>query len=308
MYDVYFDKVILPVAPSKIKTDIKSNDQTVDLINDGEVNILKTPGLTEVSFDILLPNLQYPFAKYPSGFKNAAYYLDLFEDYKKNKKPFQFIVSRILPSGRVLFYTNLRMTMESYSISDDTSQGFDMTVSLKLKQYKPYGTKTVNIAEQVSSSSGAGKRAAGAGADTAGTKYTIVSGDTLWNIAKKMLGDGGKWNMIYSANMEIIENTAKAHGLGSSSNGHWIYPGTVITIPDADAPIVTASSAKRKSGSYKGTGGSTTNPPYTILSSTYSVVKIGFKSFGAAVSYYSAYSGKSKGWKIVDSNNRVVEI
>lgn len=65
-----------------------------------------------------------------------------------------------------------------------------------------------------------------------GNGYTIVSGDTLWAIAKKHYGSGAKYTAIYNANMETIEAAAKAHGKSSSSNGHWIYPGTVITIPE----------------------------------------------------------------------------
>lgn len=61
--------------------------------------------------------------------------------------------------------------------------------------------------------------------------YTIKSGDTLWAIAQKHYGTGTKWESIYSANKEIIESTAKAHGKSSSQNGHWIYPGTIITLP-----------------------------------------------------------------------------
>lgn len=32
------------------------------------------------------------------------------------------------------------------------------------------------------------------------TKYTVKSGDTLWGIAKKMLGDGNKYPSIMKAN------------------------------------------------------------------------------------------------------------
>ena len=101
-YDVYFDKVLLPVAPSKIKTKIKNKNKTIELINEGEVNMLKDAGLTEISFVLSLPNQKYPFAKYPDGFKMASYYLDILEGYKKNKKPFQLIISRTLPTGKVL--------------------------------------------------------------------------------------------------------------------------------------------------------------------------------------------------------------
>ena len=49
MYHIYLDDVLLPIAPSKIETKIKNQNKTVNLINEGEVNILKTAGLTEIS-------------------------------------------------------------------------------------------------------------------------------------------------------------------------------------------------------------------------------------------------------------------
>ena len=63
--------------------------------------------------------------------------------------------------------------------------------------------------------------------------YTIKRGDTLWSISQKHYGTGAKWKTIYDANSKIIEETAKARGRQSSQNGHWIYPGVVLTIPDA---------------------------------------------------------------------------
>lgn len=64
--------------------------------------------------------------------------------------------------------------------------------------------------------------------------YTVKSGDTLWGIAKKFYGKGTKYPVIYNANVETIESTAKQHGKKSSDNGHWIWPGEVLTIPDAE--------------------------------------------------------------------------
>lgn len=70
-----------------------------------------------------------------------------------------------------------------------------------------------------------------ASSSTTGKRYTIVSGDTLWRISTKFLGSGAKYMQIYNANSGTIESTAKSHGKSSSSNGHWIYPGTTLTIP-----------------------------------------------------------------------------
>lgn len=64
-----------------------------------------------------------------------------------------------------------------------------------------------------------------------GASYTVVSGDTLWGISKKFYGTGTKYSVIYAANVDIIESTAKQHGKKSSENGHWIWPGETLTIP-----------------------------------------------------------------------------
>lgn len=64
-----------------------------------------------------------------------------------------------------------------------------------------------------------------------GDSYTVVQGDTLFKIAQQFYGRGVEYESIYEANKEIIESTAKARGKKDSSNGHWIFAGTVLTIP-----------------------------------------------------------------------------
>ena len=51
------------------------------------------------------------------------------------------------------------------------------------------------------------------------------------DIAKKFYGNGSQWTKIYNANASVIEATARSHGKKSSSNGHWIWPGTKLSIP-----------------------------------------------------------------------------
>ncbi|MBI1353130.1 MAG: peptidoglycan-binding protein LysM [Acidobacteria bacterium] len=55
------------------------------------------------------------------------------------------------------------------------------------------------------------------------TFYTIVSGDSLWKIASKFYGNGAKWNALFEANREVIQDPDK------------IYPGQVIRVPKASA-------------------------------------------------------------------------
>lgn len=64
-----------------------------------------------------------------------------------------------------------------------------------------------------------------------GDTYTVVQGDTLWRIAVQFYGSGVEYEKIYEANKEMIESTAKTRGKEDSSHGHWIFAGTILTIP-----------------------------------------------------------------------------
>ena len=247
-YDFYLNKVLLPIAPSSLSVKIKNQNTTINLINDGEASVLKAPGLTEYSFDFLLPAQKYPFAKYLGKFKKQKYYLDKLEKWKTEKKTITLTISRTIPNGKIivdkrgkkyvtkfkdLFDTSQKVVIDDYTIKEDAKEGFDVKVSIKLTQYKPFKTKKcdVTIQKTVPTVTTSNERPEGENQPQSGSKYTVVSGDCLWKIAKRFYGNGVEYTKIYNANSSIIEETAKAHGKSSSSNGHWIYPGTVLTIP-----------------------------------------------------------------------------
>ncbi len=145
MYSFYLDRILLPVAPSKLSIGFKSHNKTLNLMNDGEINILKDPGLLDISFDVLIPNTKYPFSIYGSGFELADKYIEKINKLKTDKKPFQFIVTRTKPDGIPIFNTNIKVSLEEYEMSEDAEEGFDIMLSIKLKQYKVYSTKIVKI-------------------------------------------------------------------------------------------------------------------------------------------------------------------
>ncbi len=153
-YFFYLDKCLLPIAPGKLQISIKNENRTIKLINEGQVNLLKMAGLTDIEFECTIPQVEYPFAVYPSGFRSAGYYLEYFEKLKTRQKPFQFIVTRMMPDGTPLFGTNIKVSMEDYRITEDAEDGFDLSVKVKLKQYRGYGTKSVSVKGAVTSSSG----------------------------------------------------------------------------------------------------------------------------------------------------------
>ena len=220
-YKMYLDGVLMPITPSKVKVKINNQNETLTLINGEEINTLKAAGLSDVSFDLLLPQVPYPFTN--GGAQPADYYLSLLERLKTAKEPFQWILNREKPNGSRLFYTNLTVGMEDYQITDDAEEGFDITVTVSLKQYRHYGTKTVTIqpaptpATKPTATVEPPKRETSQAPKQ--STYTVKSGDCLWNIAKKYLGDGSRYNEIYNLNKDKIKNP------------NLIYAGQVLTLP-----------------------------------------------------------------------------
>ena len=70
-YDFYLDKCLLPIAPGRLQLSIKNENKTIKLMNEGQVNLLKTAGLTDIEFECIIPQIEYPFAVYTSGFCGA---------------------------------------------------------------------------------------------------------------------------------------------------------------------------------------------------------------------------------------------
>lgn len=141
MYYFYLDKLQLPISPAALSMKINGQNKTATLINDSEINIIKQPGLTDVSFDFMIPHTKYPFASYGTGgFVGVTAVLTFLERLKTQQKPFQFIVSR-MQGNKLLHSTNIKVTLETYGITESADNGLDLTCSVTLKQYRPYSTK-----------------------------------------------------------------------------------------------------------------------------------------------------------------------
>lgn len=235
-YRFQIDDLELPFAPSSLNVKINNKNETITLINEGEVNIPKLPGLTEISFTARIPQTQYPFA---SKLKSAAVYTDKFKALKLSKKNFKLTISRPqIANRKANGYGSsvFTVTLEDYTIKENAEEGLDLLIDLNFKEYVPYSTKVYKKVQKPNTDGEKTelKKATNTIAKPASTNksYTVVKGDNLWKIARKFYGGtGSNWKIIYDANKDIIESTAKKYGKKSSSNGWWIYPGTKLTIP-----------------------------------------------------------------------------
>ena len=226
-YDFYLDGVQLPITPGKLEIKTTNKNKTVDLINDGEVNILKTPGLSEISFEAEFTHNKLPF--YKGAFKDVQFFLSKLELLKTDCKPFQFIVSREM-GGKVLFNTNIKVSLEEYAISEDAENGSDTKVAIKLKQYRDYSTKKLVLAPPKNETGRPNvkiepKRVDSVNATNTKT-YTVKAGDSLWSICQKQLGNGSLYKKVYELNKSMMDKANK----GKNLSKYTIYKGQVLKL------------------------------------------------------------------------------
>lgn len=211
-YSLYLGGAEWP-TPAKLTVKIKGKNKTLILLDEGEINFLRAPGLSEIVLPVTLPML--------TGSRSPSYYLGILERLKTSKSTTRFIMVRRSPDGRTLYDSNMQVSVEDYNIVEDAKEGLDVKVDINLKQWRNYGTKTVEV-----------ERPKGAAKQTVTVKqerdastapqtktYTVKKGDTLWALAAKYYGAGAQYTKIYEANK------------GKISNPNLIYVGQELTIP-----------------------------------------------------------------------------
>ena len=115
--------------------------------------------------------------------------------------------------------TNITVTLEDLQITDDAKEGFDSKVSVKLKEWRAYGTKTITVNKDSNTAVISEERTPSANEPKTGKAYTVQKGDCLWKIARQFYGSGAEYKQICDSNS------------GQISDPNLIYPGQVLVIP-----------------------------------------------------------------------------
>ena len=164
------------------------------------------------------------------GFKSASFFLDAFEELKTNQEPFQFVVSRVKPNGELLFDSNITVSLEYHIVTEDWENNtFDLEVEIILKEYRNFGTKKVEIvdAPQDNPPQAIIHEDRPHENPPQSRSHTVITGDSLWAIARHYLGDGSRWQEIEDLNPHIAERN-----LGTGRPRYTIFPNQILTLPD----------------------------------------------------------------------------
>lgn len=309
-YDFYIlyktVRFVLPITPESFKITNDSNNEVINLINMGDVNIPKSPPLTEYSFTARFPMRPYPYARMEHSFK---WYFDFFQSMKEEKGVFRLIVYRKPGSTTTdnesglddYWDTNALVTLEEMEVNESYDYGDDVLIDFKLKQYKDFGIVSVkNTAPSRDETN----------YELAPQKYVIKQGDTLQKIAETF---GLNSMDIYSDNKDVLDQAVlddpwcQSQGYKDCMGGALLIAGTEITLNGLTISGTTVDNMMNamiiQSQKLQGILNADTavyNPDNATL--TYHRIKAGDTLTGIAIAYYNDASK----WSLIYEANKTI--
>ncbi len=208
-----------PSMPESVKVTSPTNYQTFQIIGKGAVEIPKGMRIRGVSFSGVFFGSQRVGESLMGNWTAPTECVSILEQWQAAGTVLELVADEAP--------INLDVTISSFSW--EAVGGFgNLVFSIEFHRYLPlrlYTTKEIGLGGLTATRPEAEKKGV----------YTVKRGDNLWNIARKMYGGSGTdWTKIMEANAEEIEATAQKRGLKDSDNGHWIFPGQVLQIPDIE--------------------------------------------------------------------------
>lgn len=197
-YHFYLMEMEMPNLPEEFSKKIKSKNKTEDLLDGRTINFLKSAGLTDIPVTLVFPMI--------GGAHSPDFYIAALERYKKQKQPTQAIMTRTTPDGKPLFFDNIKVAIEDYTVSEKagSKEGLDVTVSINLREYVDYGTETVKIKKIGGQTVASITKERETSKAPKASSYTTKEGDTLWSIASKYLGDGARAKELFATNQDMM--------------------------------------------------------------------------------------------------------
>lgn len=206
-YAMFFnvDKIVyqLPVNPEQLNKETVQAISKYEILKLGQIAIPTHMELAAYTFEAELPHEAQYYVNTKGDFKDADFYLNLFTEWRNKLIPVRFIATNGLGDD-----INAMVLIESIKEVERAGEEGDKYISFRLIEYREYGKKSMVVEESSRGKVKAKKKkAAKEIANPKGNGYhVVISGDSLWMIAKKYYGDGSKYHIIFNANKEKIKN------------------------------------------------------------------------------------------------------
>lgn len=183
---VYLDGESLLVNPSEISLALPMRTLRFDLIQDGEIEMLKGLNLAKITMKgILRQGTQQKDAD--TAIQET---IEKWESRMRSNEPV-----RLIYTGQK-WDLNMLCTIKNIEFYE-IGGTFDVEYTMKLHEWK-------NI--DIRMAAAETKRKKETANQTASKMYSVKQGDTLSHIAKSLLGDSSRWRELYDLNRDILSN------------------------------------------------------------------------------------------------------
>ena len=221
----------LPVNPAEFSIQSGNQNQTVNVVRRGEINLWGPEQLDTVTIASMFPKHWFPacnYANIPAPWECVK----KIDDWRNSAQPIRLIIV----DSKLGVDINMEVLIESFEKTvKGGSESGDVYFSITLKRYKrinlqaetsrlqptvtrpaPPGLQQQTVSDSTSKTNTTGSKAF---VSTTDNSYTVKLGDTLWDIAKAKYGIGSEWQKIFKANSATLPDA------------NTITPGQVLNIP-----------------------------------------------------------------------------
>ena len=216
-------KLQIPVLPEEIKISYNSGNSSVSVVEFGEIVIKQGRKAAQYSFSSIFPI--YPFRGSTNKVSSPKTYISKIQKFIDDKSVVKFVLAR---ANNKFVGLSVNVVIDKFDYSEKGDDPGTIEYSITFKEYRSVTVNQIKTNKKKATKTNNKKRTS---TKPKSKTYKVKSGDCLYNIAKKELGNSSRWKEIYNLNKTVIEKTAKKHGYKSSSTGHWIFPGTILELP-----------------------------------------------------------------------------
>lgn len=201
------DSLRIPVLPESYSMKTSQGNVTVNINGLGDINLLGKRGLSELSFGSFFP------MGYDASYCDCRSPVPR-ECVERLEKMKQGGTVKVLFTGIFV----LTATIESFEWGESDATG-DIYFTLEFKEYRHLSIPVSSLSQSAGVLSESSVMRSGEPDVASANTYTVMTGDCLSSIARKLTGSAD-WHALYEQNKELI-----------GSNPNLIYAGQVLTIP-----------------------------------------------------------------------------